>query len=276
MNKFLLVLATLLSGSSFWLAGRAANDLPPRVDVNNRSLRMRVEGNGSPAVVLEIGLGGALEEWAAVQPHVARFTKVVAYDRIGGLDEQSVLTGTQIVRDLHASLRKSGIEPPYVLVGQSFGGIYNRIFASLFPNEVAGLVLLDPSQEEFIGWMQKHHPTKSLSRKEIVRWPEGAGIWATLDELKSVGPLPNVPIVVVTATRPSNDPLWIEVSPVWKKSHDDWVKSLPHARHVLAPESGHGVHVEASELVVDLIREVVNEARNRSGSDEAVATASGK
>src|SRR4051794_29056984 len=107
MNKLLIVLATLVSGGSFWLAERAVKDQPPRVNVDSRSLRMRVEGEGSPAVVLEIGLGGALEEWAAVQPHVARFTKVVSYDRIGGLDGESVLTGTQIAHDLHAALKKS-------------------------------------------------------------------------------------------------------------------------------------------------------------------------
>ena len=271
MNKLVIMLATLLSGGSFWLAERAVKNQPMRVEVEDRSLRMRIEGDGSPAVVLEIGLGGVLEEWAAVQPHVARFTKVVSYDRIGGLDEQSVMTGTQIAHDLHAALHKSGVEPPYVLVGQSFGGIYNRIFASLYPNEVAGMVLLDPSQEEFIAWIQLHHPKKSFSKKDVAGWPEGAGIWATLEELKSAGPLPDVPVTVVTGARPTNEPIRIEALPIWTKSHDDWVKSLPHGRHVLAPQSGHGVHVEASELVVDLIRGAVDEARNRSGSGSPAA-----
>src|SRR5207253_2207002 len=126
-------------------------------DVDGRLLRMRVEGQGSPAVVMEIGLGGPLEEWKLVQPEVARFTKVFAYDRIGALETKSKLTGQDIARELHAALQKAGIEPPYVLVGQSFGGIYNRIFASLYPNEVAGMVLLDPTQEEFLDWMNIHH-----------------------------------------------------------------------------------------------------------------------
>jgi pimeloyl-ACP methyl ester carboxylesterase len=257
-------LAILLSGGSFWLADRAVRDLPPRVDVDGRLLRMRIEGEGSPAVVLEIGLGGALEEWAAVQPELARFTKVVAYDRLGAVDKQSVLTGQNVSRELHAALTREGVEPPYLLVGQSFGGIYNRIFASMYPQEVVGMVLLDPSQEDFIKWMEHHHPTRCISRADVVNWPEGAGIWASLDEVRLCPPLPDVPIIVATGTRASDDPVRIEVLPIWTKSHADWVRTLAHGRHVVVPESGHGVHVEASRLVIDLIREVVDDARRRN------------
>jgi pimeloyl-ACP methyl ester carboxylesterase len=259
---FLLAIATTAGAS--WLADRAVRDLPSRVDVDGRLLRMRIEGKGSPAVVLEIGLGGALEEWAAVQPAVARFTKVVAYDRLGAENTQPMLTGREIALELHAVLDRAGIEPPYVLVGQSFGGIYNRVFASMYPDEVAGMVLLDPSQEDFIKWMEANHPTKSINRSDVENWPEGAGIWDTLDEIKSSSPPPNVPVIVATGTRPSDDPIRIAVLPVWTQSHANWTKSLPQGRHVLVPESGHGVHVEASQRVVDLIREVVERARQSS------------
>jgi pimeloyl-ACP methyl ester carboxylesterase len=270
MNKLLILVASLLTGSSMWLAGRAVSDLPQRVDVAGHQLRLRVEGTGSPSVIMEIGLGGMLEEWAAVEPNVARFTRVAAYDRIGSNHEQSMLTGEDIARELHAALHQSGVEPPYVLVGQSFGGIYNRIFASLYPDEVVGMVLLDPSQEDFIHWMEIHHPQETIKKSETINWPEAAGIWKTLDQLKLCAPLPAVPVTVVSATRFINDPKRIEVLPIWIKSHEDWVRTLPHGRHVLAPNSGHGVQIEAPELVVDLIREVVNKPRNRSASESRV------
>jgi pimeloyl-ACP methyl ester carboxylesterase len=260
MKTLPIILAALLTGSSLWLADRAVRDLPPRIDVDGRLLRMRVEGRGSPTVVLEIGLGGALEEWAAVQPKVALFTKVVAYDRLGAVDRSSGLTGEEVARELRAALRNAGIEPPYILVGQSFGGIYNRVFASLYPDEVAGMLLLDPSQEDFIRWMEKHQPDRCISKRDVVDWPEGAGIWATLDQLKQLPALPDVPVVVVTGTKPSDDPVHIQVLPVWTKSHADFVKTLPQGRHVLAPESGHGVHVEAAELVVQVIKQLVETA----------------
>jgi pimeloyl-ACP methyl ester carboxylesterase len=264
LMKYLpFILAMLLSSGSFWLADRAVRDLPPRFDVDGRLLRMRIEGEGSPTVVLEIGLGGALEEWAAVQPEVAAFTTVIAYDRLGANDKQPKLTGQDIARELHLALQRAGMKPPYVLVGQSFGGVYNRIFASMYPGEIAGIVLLDPSMEDFIEWMELHYPTKCIQKSDVRDWPEGAGIWDTLEQLKSLPPLPMVPIVVVTGTRPSTDPIRIATLPVWIKSHADWARKQPQSRHVLVPESGHGVHVEASRRVVDLIRETVEQVRQQ-------------
>jgi pimeloyl-ACP methyl ester carboxylesterase len=128
--------------------------------------------------------------------------------------------------------------------------------------------------EDFIDWMTTHHPDRQISRKDTVGWPEGAGIWATLEELKASGPLPDVPIVVVTAARPNDDPLHREVLPVWIRSHADWVRTLRQGRHVLAHDSGHGVHVEVPELVIKIIREMVEAARRCEGVSIATTTAS--
>jgi pimeloyl-ACP methyl ester carboxylesterase len=267
MSKLLLFCALVFPCGSFWLAQRAVDDLPARVDGGGRLLRMRVEGTGSPAVVLEIGLGGPLEEWAAVQPEVAKLTQVAAYDRLGAHRNAPLLTGVDVARELHAALDKAGVRPPYVLVGQSFGGIYNRIFASLYPNEVVGMVLLDPSQEEFIEWMRVHHPKKEFTKSDLHNWPEGAGILQTLAELKRVGPLPNVPTVVVSAARPSTDPFINEVRPEHTASNKRWVNTLPQGRHIVTDKSGHGVQVEQPDLVIDLIHEVVESARGRLNAD---------
>jgi pimeloyl-ACP methyl ester carboxylesterase len=270
MNKLTLILALVMPCGAFWLADRAVRDMPTPVEALGHPLRLRVEGSGSPTVVLEIGLGGMLEEWAAVQPEVARFTRVAAYDRIGAGHYQPMLTGEEVARELHAALKSSGLEPPYVLVGQSFGGIYNRLFAAMYPGEVVGLVLLDPSQEEFMAWMMQHHPDKDIRSDDLKDWPEAAGIARTLSQLKAAGPLPDVPTILVTATRPSDDPLWAELLPVWKASHENWIKTVPQGRHVLAPNSGHGVHVEASELVIELIREIVLKARGANADTAAL------
>ena len=169
----------------------------------------------------------------------------------------------------------AGVEPPYILVGQSFGGVYNRVFASLYPHDVVGLVLLDPSQEDFIEWMTIHHPDRQISRKDVVGWPEGAGIWDTLQELKTAGPLPDVPTVVVTGARLGDDPLRREILPVWIRSHAAFVNTRPQGRHYLSHQSGHGVHVEAPDLVVKIIREMVQTARRCEGGVAATTNAVG-
>jgi pimeloyl-ACP methyl ester carboxylesterase len=264
MNKLLLLFAAALSSGSFWLADRAVNDLPGRVDVDGRLLRMRVEGNGSPTVVLEIGIGGPLEGWDIVQEKVARFTKVVAYDRIGAVNSKEILTGEDVARELHAALANAGHQPPYVLVGQSMGGMYNRIFAQLYPNEVAGMVLLDPTQEEFIDWMAVHYPKRKLNRNITKNWAEGAGIYPTIDQVRNSAPLPNVPVVVVTGTKFIDDKMRIATLPEWTAAHKRWVTALPQGRHVLAPASGHGVQIEAPDLVVRLIKENVEATRSEA------------
>jgi pimeloyl-ACP methyl ester carboxylesterase len=264
-----ILAAILLPAASFALAGRAVNDLPGRINADGRLLRIRVEGEGSPAVVLEIGLGGPLEVWDLVQPEVARFTKVFAYDRIGAVDAKPMLTGVEIAHELRTALRNAGVEPPYILVGQSFGGVYNRIFASLYPNEVAGMVLLDPTQEEFLDWLRIHYPKEMLSKEIVKNWAEGEGVWETLDQLKVAAPLPDIPIVLVTGTKFIDDPMRIKTLPVWTAMHAKWVTAQSEGRHVLAPDSGHGVEVEVPKLVVSLIREVVNQARREAAAADA-------
>jgi pimeloyl-ACP methyl ester carboxylesterase len=263
VTRFLTVLVPLLASLSLLLAQRAASDLPKRMDADGRLVRLRVAGEGAPAVVFEIGLGGPLEEWAAVQADVARFTRTVAYDRLGSDRHTGALTGKQIARELQAALTHAHVPPPYVLVGQSFAGIYNRIFAAIYPEEVAGMVLLDPAQEQFIAWMEAHHPEHGLASIPRDHWPEAAGIEATLDELKSLGPLPDVPIIVVTGARRGRDRLRDTVLPVWTEIHDEWVRQLPQGRHVLAEKSGHAIHIDEPEIVVGLIQEVVAQGRKR-------------
>jgi pimeloyl-ACP methyl ester carboxylesterase len=275
MNRLLWIIAIVAPCGGFWLARAAVSDIPKRVESGGHLLRMRVEGTGSPAVVLEIGLGGALEEWAAVQPQIASFTRVVAYDRLGAEHDELQLTGSEIARELRQALIRAGVDPPYILVGQSFGGIYNRIFASMYPRDVLGLVLLDPSQEDFIAWMAIHHPDRQISRKDVIGWPEGAGIWATLDELTLAGPLPDVPTVLVTAARCGNDSLRRKVLPQWIRSHAAWIRTRPLGRHILAHHSGHGVHVEAPDLVIKVIREMVESIPHAACEAFSMANAEG-
>lgn len=121
------------------------------VDVGGFRLNIHCAGAGEPAVILDSGLGIPAMGWDLVQPGVEKFTRVCSYDRAGyGWSDPGRLprTSRQIAQELHVLLENAGPPPPYILVGHSFGGFNVRVFNSLYPNEVAGIVLVDPSLED--------------------------------------------------------------------------------------------------------------------------------
>jgi pimeloyl-ACP methyl ester carboxylesterase len=97
-------------------------------------------------VVFESGMGSSCLSWTLVQPLVAQFTRAVSYDRAGhGWSEAAgePRTAQQIAQELHTLLDAAGVPGPYILVGHSFGGYVNRVFAHTYRNEVVGMVLVD-------------------------------------------------------------------------------------------------------------------------------------
>src|SRR4051812_42940578 len=121
------------------------------VDAGGHKLHLNIQGNGSPAVIFENGSGDFSFIWNLVQPQIATLTKTVSYDRAGYAWSQAgplPRTSKQICFELHTALINAGIHPPYILVGQSFGGFLVRAFARYYPQEVVGMVLAEAVQED--------------------------------------------------------------------------------------------------------------------------------
>lgn len=121
------------------------------IDVGGHQLYLNCVGSGSPTVVLEPGAGATSAQLGWIAPAAARSTRVCVYDRAGrGWSEpaDTPQDGAQIATDLHTLLHRAGETGPYVLAGHSFGGLYVRIFAAHYPDEVAGLVLVDSTESK--------------------------------------------------------------------------------------------------------------------------------
>ena len=120
------------------------------VDIGGRTLNIFCSGRGGPAVIFESASGIGLE-WQPAQTEVAGFTEACWYDRAGmGWSDPGPFprTSEAIARDLHEMLKRAGVPPPYVLAGFSFGGLPLREYGGLYPNEVAGMILVDSAQED--------------------------------------------------------------------------------------------------------------------------------
>ena len=145
------VLALASIGGGYQTLGEAADakayPMPGQlIDVGGHRLHLRCTGSGTPTVVLEPGAGGMSSSLGWIAPVVARDTRVCVYDRAGrGWSEpaSSAQDGAQIATDLHTLLRRGRVRGPYVLAGHSFGGLYVLAFAARYPEEVAGMVLVD-------------------------------------------------------------------------------------------------------------------------------------
>jgi pimeloyl-ACP methyl ester carboxylesterase len=114
-------------------------------------LYMLEKGSGGPTVIFEAGIAATNLNWCHVQEVVSRFTGTASYDRCGlgwSGPSRTPRTPGNIARELHEALITAGIKPPYVMVGHSFGGLVMRRFALLFPDDVAGVVLVDPMRPE--------------------------------------------------------------------------------------------------------------------------------
>ncbi|MFJ5696580.1 alpha/beta fold hydrolase [Arthrobacter sp. NPDC093139] len=148
----MLVLSSL--GSGFETVREAANPVasPEQgqlIDVGGHRLYLNCTGSGSPTVVIEPGAGLMSSDLALIAPAVARDTRVCVYDRAGrgwsdpANTQNAPQDGAQIATDLHTLLQRGNVPGPYVLAGHSFGGLYALTFAARYPQDAAGLVLVD-------------------------------------------------------------------------------------------------------------------------------------
>ena len=263
-----VLLVAVLAACSSGDQPSAPSASPGLVDVGGRLLYLTCQGVGSPTVVLEAGGTGNSAGWTPVQPGIAELTRVCAYDRAGEGHSRSVPAHRSIeamVHDLHALLDAGGIVGPYVIVGHSFGGRLVRPFADLYPNDVVGMVLVDPGHEAFLARAEA-----TLAPEEWQEYAEaGGGVISRMREMQgtvSYEPPGDFPLVVLSATGYIDHPgvsneVDEKLHQVLVGLHKELVALSPNGTHVIAEGSGHGIQHDRPELVLGAIRQVVEEVR---------------
>lgn len=187
---------TFIFALGFLAKRRLAKKFPPNgqmIDIGGYRLHMHIEGEGTPTVVFESGAGGISLHWELVRPAIAKITRVVTYDRAGlGWSDPSPKPrrADVMAEELHTLLQNANIEAPFILVGHSLGGVVARQFAAKYPNEVAGLVMVDSAHEQQV----KHFPKALVKMVNSMKGMMGVmklisklGVFALKPDLVQIG-----------------------------------------------------------------------------------------
>lgn len=245
---------------------------PQSIEVQGHHLSIQCMGEGSPVVVLESGLGVYSGTWYKVFPDVARFTRVCRYDRFGLGTSDPIAgprTSARMVAELHELLEKAQITAPYILVGHSLGGLNIHLFASSYPEEVAGLVFLDAIHPELDTRIEEIlSPAQAQQRREELEMnPEGikfADILASEDQVRSAGPIPDVPIIVIRHGLPfEGGPDWPtgKVEALWEELQADLAALSPQGKVIIAENSHHRIQEDRPDIVAAAIREIFDQVK---------------
>jgi pimeloyl-ACP methyl ester carboxylesterase len=304
-TRIVLLLVTLVTALQLLAAQAMGSDGRARlVDIGGgRKMYLTCRGKGSPTVVLVGGLRASAEDWSvadtsapAVFPEVSKFTRVCACDRpgtpVGEKPSRSdpvpqPTTAKDAVADLHALLSAAGETGPYVLVGHSYGGLVVRLYASTYPKDVSGVVLVDALSEGLRDaetpeqWTIQRKLIEGDVRESVALYPalERIDTDRSFEQVRAAPPLRSVPLIVLSADRPwgpqipsmiQAGKLPSDVRPDFgyvtdaaqKKAQERLAKLVPNAKHVTNTNSGHEIHKQQPRLVIDAIREVVEAVRN--------------
>jgi pimeloyl-ACP methyl ester carboxylesterase len=300
----LLIVVVPLVDSLAVAVGAETGNFGGLVDLSDdRKMYLKCSGTGSPTVVLVGGLRASADDWSisnkstpAVFPEVAKFTRVCACDRpgtpVGEKPSRSdpvpqPTTAKDAVADLHALLSAAGEAGPYALVGHSYGGLIVRLYASTYPKEVSGLVLIDALSEGLQDaetpeqWAIQRKLIEGDVRESVALYPalERVDVDRSFDQIRAAPPLRSILLVVLSADRPwgpqvpsmiAAGKLPADIPPDFgyitdaaqKKAQERLAKLVPNEKHITNTHSGHEIHKEQPQLVIDAIREVVEAVRS--------------
>jgi pimeloyl-ACP methyl ester carboxylesterase len=244
-------------------------------DIGGRRLFLRCTGHRSPTVVFE---GGLTSDWYQLQNRLAPFTRVCSYDHPNRPWSRSdpaptPRTARDFVADLHALLHVAHVPGPYVLLGHSNGGLFSLLYASTYPRQVAGLVLIDAVHPATIKRrLAMLKPILSPEEWQAARLQmitllprlldlEQVDIWTSERQTRRAlrrSPIRPMPLVVIAHGHPEPDTPFVELEePFWQQLQRELARLVPGGRLVVATESGHDIQHEQPELVLDAIRDVV-------------------
>lgn len=296
MKTKLVSLLALLSTIGLVACGQGTgNGVDKMVDIGTHSLHIYCIGEGSPTVVIDVGVGESYTTWQSVQEQISHETRVCAYDRAGyGQSEPGPLPrdSAREADELRRLLQNAGIKGPYLLVGHSLGAINAQVFASNYPNLVAGAVLLDPPP---LGWlagdafpelrsMYEQQAAAFKSQSEALcsspdpKVKAEASFYALLasemtellkgsaQRLAAIESFGDIPLTVIASTEPNSNfgDSAQAFQQFWIAQSGELAKKSTHGAFIRAEGSSYHIHLDAPQLVLDTVHKMALQSRESS------------
>lgn len=257
------------------------------VMLGGNRIHYELQGKGRPCIVLVSGVGNPAGAWDAVFPRLARLSATVRYSRAGlgsstfaGTDKRTL---NDIVKELGELLAKLTIPKPFVLVGHSYGGLIVRAFAAAHPEQVAGLLLVDSTFENYLPVLETIEPrAREVEMKDwaqaLQEEPPGSAVRLEIESLLALWDerslfddqaAAKIPMIVLTSVRVEpGQPLRSSDRFMRARynAHHRWLNPLAWGMHLSTPISGHFIQFDEPDLVVQaagmLLTHVRSAAKN--------------
>lgn len=288
MVKVPFLLIVFFSGSHAVALAAEMPLLPgERYDIGGYSLHINCQGEGSPTVIMDVGLGDDSSDWQTLLMDSANITRTCIYDRPGyGWSDYGPRprNSRRIAYELGQLLNKAAVPQPYILVGHSFGGFNLRLFANYYPDRVAGMVLIDASHElQYDRLNIKLPPPHKGRRGIIVAQPDSenqppinkpqalrdhayraasqeiAGLYQSARQVQLNGSIPPVPLIVISRGMPewSGNAKLRQREKIWIELQQDLTHLSPYSQHIFANHSGHNIPQDQPEIILDAIADII-------------------
>lgn len=231
-----------------------------------------ISGQGEPVLVLINGAGGPIEAWHKIFHEAAKESTVFAYNRAGigkSSKPNTPQDGQTIVASIRQLLLHVKLQPPYILVGHSLGGLYANLYVRQHPDEIAGVILLESSHPDDVQIQQMQGPViRSINRVLGVfdaffpyrKWDETNYVNRTIDQIAQSGPFPDVPLYVITGSRkPPMTPK--HIFEIRRKHQYNLARLNSQGKHIFALRSGHFPQLTDPDIVLKTIRQCLQSVR---------------
>ncbi len=229
---------------------------------NNLNLEYKIYGELSdfPPVIMDAGYGDYSKAWKSIYPEISKLTQVILYDRAGlGKSERSSnpRTSLYMVEELRELLKSKNVLPPYILVGHSYGGVNMRLFNNMYPQEVAGLVLIDSTpedyQERFLPFMSDEF--KEAYNKQFTLEGDFHEFKESLDQLHFSNRITDTPTIVVSAGKKAH--YSNESQALWNRMQEEILRFTTKGEFVVVEKSTHYIQNDEPLLVINTIEKLI-------------------